>query len=289
MSKNINTLIDDIHNLFHNPEHKVSSENLDLFGENCKKALQKSIEEATNSYHPSLRMSRIGVPDRKLWYEMHRQRDPNEPKEINPSQLIKFLYGHILEELVLFFVRESGHHIEGEQDQCDIEGVKGHRDCKIDNVVIDVKSASGNAFQKFKKGSLFKDDPFGYIAQLSGYVQADEEAEDYGGFLAINKENGELCLLKVDEIDMINAKERVKHLKEVVNYKEPPKEKCYEPVEMGKKGNKVIHRNCSYCPFARECWQDANNGKGLRSFKYSDKVVHFTEVKAKPKVPEITV
>jgi hypothetical protein len=292
MSKDLKTLIEDIHNLFHDPSHKVDPKNLELFGENCKKALQESIEEATTVRNPTLRMSKIGVPDRKLWYEMNNPPDPNAPVELDPVLLTRFLYGHILEELVLFLCREAGHKVEGEQDECDVAGIKGHRDCKIDGVVVDVKSASGFAFNKFKMGTLFKDDPFGYIAQLSGYVQADEEAADYGAFLAINKENGELCLLKVDKIDMVNAVERVEHLKELIKEDKPPEEKCYQPQQHrnGPKGNLEVHRNCSYCPFMRECWSDANDGKGIRTFGYAERDVHLVEIKKLPggKVTEKT-
>ena len=42
-------------------------------------------------------------------------------------------------------------------------------DCKIDGEVVDVKSASAMSFKKFKNGTLYEDDPFGYIAQLAGY------------------------------------------------------------------------------------------------------------------------
>ncbi len=150
MSKTIHTLIEDIHNLFHDPDHKVDPDNLERFGENCKKALQESIEEATTPRNPTLRMSKIGVPDRKLWYEMNQEIDPTALPEINPVLLTMFLYGHIVEELVLFLAREAGHNVEGEQDECEINGVLGHRDCKIDNVVVDVKRASGFSFNKFK-------------------------------------------------------------------------------------------------------------------------------------------
>lgn len=286
--KTIDTLIDDIHNLFHDPDHKVDPKNLEIFGENCKQALQNSIEEATTVRSPSLRMSKIGVPDRKIWFEFNNDEHPSQRAELDPSLLIKFLYGHILEELVLFLARESGHIVEGEQDEFVLEGIKGHRDCKIDNVVVDVKSASKFGFEKFRTGKLFKDDPFGYIAQISAYVQSDETAEDYGAFLAINKESGELALLKVDPIDMINAEQRVKDLKSLVNDQEPPKEKCYPTRPVGTSGNEAVHWNCTYCPFMQRCWKDANEGKGLRSFQYSNKVEHLCTVKVEPKVKEIT-
>jgi hypothetical protein len=293
--KTIDTLIDDIHNIFHDPDHKVDPQNLQMFGENCKKALQESIEEATTARPATLRMSKIGTPDRKLWYEMNGQ-SPSSTKqrEIDPALLTKFLYGHILEELVLFFCREAGHDVRGEQDECDVGGVKGHRDCVIDNVVVDVKSASKFAFEKFRTNKLFRDDPFGYIPQISGYVQADPTTEDFGAFLAINKESGELTLLKVEPIDMVDSAALVEHKKDIIKQETLPKHKCYEPRPQNAdpskdNGNRLLPWNCGYCPFKEQCWSDANGGAGLRKFQYANnKIVEFTEVVKKPLVEEIT-
>ena len=39
-----------------------------------------------------------------------------------------------------------------------VKGVQGHMDCVIDGEVIDIKTASGFAFKKFKDGTLREDD-----------------------------------------------------------------------------------------------------------------------------------
>jgi hypothetical protein len=44
---------------------------------------------------------------------------------------------------------------------------------KLTMKIIDIKTASNFAFNKFKKGTLADDDPFGYLAQLSGYEEAE--------------------------------------------------------------------------------------------------------------------
>jgi hypothetical protein len=243
--------------------------------------------ESTGKWgEPTLRMSRIGVPDRKLWYEMHPDTS-QEHVEIDPATQIKFLYGHLLEELVLFLCKEAEHDVSGEQDELIIDDIVGHRDCKIDNVTVDVKSASRFSFQKFSTGSLHKDDPFGYIAQLSGYVQADPTSEDYGAFLAINKESGELTLLVIDEIDMIDAEQRVQDVKSLITEPTPPSSKCYPVRPIGKSGNEAVSIACTFCPHMKECWSDANDGKGLRSFKYSTRIEHLTKVVVEPKVEEL--
>jgi hypothetical protein len=40
-------------------------------------------------------------------------------------------------------------------------------DCIIDGEVVDVKTASGYGFRKFKDGTLPEEDTFGYMAQLT--------------------------------------------------------------------------------------------------------------------------
>ena len=64
-----------------------------------------------------------------------------------PSTRIKFLYGHILEDLLILLSRVAGHTVTEEQKQVDVEGIKGHQDCKIDGELVDCKSASGFVFK----------------------------------------------------------------------------------------------------------------------------------------------
>ena len=76
------------------------------------------------------------------------------------------------------------------QKETTLGGVKGHIDAKVDGVLVDVKSASHFSFKKFKDKSLYSDDPFGYIDQLSSYSTAEEV--DRSRFLVMNKTSGEL-------------------------------------------------------------------------------------------------
>ena len=46
-------------------------------------------------------------------------------------------------------------------------------DCTIDGEVVDIKTASGFAFKKFKDGTLAEQDAFGYLPQLAGYEEAE--------------------------------------------------------------------------------------------------------------------
>ena len=103
---------------------------------------------------------------------------------------IKFLYGHLLESLLLTLTRLAGHEVTEEQKEINIAGVLGHQDCRIDDMLVDVKSASGNSFKKFASGRLSEDDPFGYIGQLSAYAEDKQDKE--AAFFVIDKQNGNL-------------------------------------------------------------------------------------------------
>lgn len=63
--------------------------------------------------------------------------------------------------------------------------------------------------------------------------------------------------------------------------------KCYDPVPDGKSGNLKLNSNCSYCAFKDKCWASANNGQGLRKFRYSNGIQEFVEVFNTPRVEEI--
>ncbi len=232
----------------------------------------------------TLRMSNLGKPDRQLWYTVHRA-DMGE--ELTPSTKIKFLFGDILELMCLFLAEEAGHEVTHKQEKVTVDGINGSCDAVIDGVLVDVKSASKYAFEKFRKGTLQDDDPFGYMEQLSGYSAGLGGLA--GAFLAIGKELGHLTLLQIpkENLDAINIRARIGHLKGVVDSKEMP-ERCYDPVPMGESGNLKLGTNCSYCAFKKDCWKDANGGVGLRTFSYSGGPVHLVEVAKEPNVLEIT-
>tara|TARA_R100000329_G_C7605081_1_gene214694 strand:- start:944 stop:1588 length:645 start_codon:yes stop_codon:yes gene_type:complete len=209
----------------------------------------------------------------------------NKTANFSAPVQIKFLYGHILEEVVLFLARLAGHKVEDEQKEVTVSGIKGHMDCKIDGEVIDIKTASGFAFKKFKDGTLPDNDPFGYMAQIAGYEEA--EGTKHGGFLTLNKENGELALFRPEELDKPNIKDRIKLLKKQIKSDTPP-DRCYDPIPDGSSGNMKLPRQCVYCRHKFVCHSDANKGKGLRVFKYSKKYEYLTDVQKLPRVQEVT-
>ena len=268
--------IDEINsNSLHIPEKYIKE-----FSESMGQALLEWSKPRENKDF-TLRFSNIGKPARQLWFEKRSPITQNQP---SPTLQIKFLYGHLLEQLLLFLVKLSGNGISAEQREVEIGGIKGHMDCKINNTVVDIKSASKFSFTKFKRGDLRDDDPFGYITQLAAYEQAEGGEDSY--FLVIDKETGELCTYTPEDLDKPDAAETIKDLKVILKSEQPP-DYCYPTVEEGKKGNRKIHKNCVYCPFKKECHKDSNNGKGLRVFKYARGKVYFTNVRSTPNVEEI--
>jgi len=283
--KTLDTLIQDIYSslegLSSGEALNISEEELDLTLSRMKESILawSKPREVENSFR--LRMSNIGRPLRQLWYE---SKNTSDPHVVSGSTQIKFLYGHILEEIVLMLVRMAGHEVTSEQKEVNVDGILGHMDCKIDGQVVDVKTASKFSFNKFKDGSLVNNDPFGYLAQLSGYETAEQTKE--GGFLVINKESGELCLFRPDDLEKPNVKEKIKKVKAAIAVDTPP-DRCYAPIPEGKKGNMKLPSGCAYCPYKFECYSDANDGDGLRAFRYSNGPAYFTEVAVEPRVEEI--
>ncbi len=283
--KSLDNLVSDIYQnleeLSHGKALPIDDKELDRTVNAIKTVLLEWIKPSTRSNDFTLRMSNIGKPARQLWYE---KKDTGSPRFIDGPTQLKFLYGHLLEEIVLMLVRMAGYTVTDEQKEVKVNGVLGHMDCKINGEVVDVKTASKFAFRKFSQGTLSEDDPFGYMAQLSGYEEAEQTSN--GGFLVLNKESGELCLHRPEDLEKPNASARITHLLSDLNKKEPP-ELCYTPVPDGKKGNIKIAKGCTWCKYKHDCFKTSNDGQGLRSFKYANGVVHFTHIESEPNVMEI--
>ena len=281
--KNIDTIVEDIYSLFEKKNEELTEKEVDKciddFASSVKVHVKDFLKQMPQD-KPRLRLSTIGRPDRQLWYDFKKPH--NEP--LAPSTRIKFLYGYILEELLIMLASISGHKVTQQQKQVEVEGVKGHQDCFIDGVLVDCKSASGIGYSKFKYNNLSNNDPFGYIPQISAYAEGN--GVDEAGFLVINKSTGEICYTKVHSLEMINAKDRVKKIKKVVNSDIPP-DKCYSAVPDGKSGNYKLNTACMYCNYKFDCWSDSNDGKGLRVFNYSTGKRYFTQVEKEPNVEEV--
>ena len=282
--KTLDTLVQDIYEVIEvlNADEAIDipEDMYEQFGRDMEDALRHwatPIDRPKNG----LRMSNIGRPLRRLWYDLNTEQ---EKEQIDAPTFIKFLYGHLLEVLLLFFVRLAGHVVESEQKEVTVSGIKGHMDSVIDGEVIDVKTASGYAFKKFKDGTLAQNDSFGYLSQLAGYEKA--EKTNNGGFLVMNKETGELTVFIPDDLEKPNITHRIKEVKQAVQRKTPP-EYCYPPIPDGVSGNMKLPRDCTWCPHKFECHKDANDGQGLRTFNYAKGRVYLTQVEKLPNVQEV--
>ena len=266
------------------PEGVPVEQVINDFGENMKQILRDNITEHEFDRR-KLRMSNIGKKDRQLWYSYNGYKG----EELMPHTRIKFLYGHLIEEMVLALTKLSGHDVTHEQKQVEVDGIKGSMDCKIDGVLTDVKSASSYGFKKFKDGSLVNDDPFGYIDQIKGYAHAEDTTDI--GWLVMDKTNGHLTYLKYDmadesqwywsKLNFFSIPERIKNIKKIVKAETPP-ERCYEVIPDGKSGNMKLPVGCSYCAYKHDCW-----GEDLRTFLYSNGPRYLTQVVHLPNVIEV--
>ena len=284
--KHISTLATDIKHLIANISNgkpaNMTEENMNVFLNNIKEAmLAWNTPPVKTDKEGQLRMSVIGKPARQLWYDKH---SPKDRKDEDAGLNLKFLYGHIIEHLVLYLAELAGHKIEDQQKKVEIDGITGHIDSKIDGEICDVKSASPFSFKKFQSGEIVGDDPFGYHAQLSGYETA--MGTKAGGFLVVDKSSGDICFYKPEDMAKPNVKSLIKNLRSALE-KDTPPEKCYE-FKTEKNGNKTLATGCMFCPHKWECHSDTNNGKGLRVFKYSNKNVMLADVVKQPLVEEIT-
>lgn len=235
------------------------------------------------NYTANLRMSNLGQPcDRKLWYSL--QVWANEYKEVlAPYTLNKFIFGDIIEAWTLGLIRASGHKLEGLQTSMTLNGIKGSRDCVIDGMTVDVKSASTMGMAKFRNNGLLDSDPFGYLSQLSSYVAAGKDDpvvtfKNHGAFVAIDKQFGHIEVDIYDMTDLVARKPaEVEEKKAMVKQPDAPA-RAFSDVPDGKSGNRKLGTQCSYCEYKKVCFP------GLKTYVYSNGPRYLTRIVREPKV-----
>ena len=282
--KMIENLIEDIYKLL---DEGVTGEDYQTYGRESTEILQQRLDPTIiKGGSPKLRLSSIGTPcARKLWYGL---RTPDKREPLLAHTRLKFLYGDLIETLVLELARKAGHLVEGEQDEILVNGVKGHRDAVIDGVVVDVKSASPYSFARFKAGLRSEDDSFGYLTQLGSYLLGSRDdplvkEKNKGAFLVMNKVTGELCLdvHEFTEEDFDNINRDIEERKGVLLQSSDAPTRAFGPIPEGKSGNLKLAVNCSYCDYKGKCWPE------MRTFLYSNGPRFLTHVERVPDVPEV--
>ena len=123
--KHISTLATDIKHLISEISNgkpaNMTEENMDVFLKNIKEAmLAWNTPPVRTDKEGKLRMSVLGKPARQLWYDKH---SPKDRKDEDAGLNLKFLYGHIIEHLVLYLAELAGHKIEDQQKKVEIDGV----------------------------------------------------------------------------------------------------------------------------------------------------------------------
>lgn len=270
----------DVYSLFDpDIDHTINEDNLEEFANNLKDLLRARLQKQERGDRP-IRFSALGKKDRQVWMDAHPE--PDREERLTPKTYLKFLYGDVIEQLLLLLVKEAGHSVEDTQKQVEVNGITGSIDALIDGVVVDVKSASSFGYKKFEERRVTEEDPFGYVDQLSGYSTVLTPGED-AAWLAMDKVHADICVspLPYTVIKHHNPVDRIEHLKEVIESETPP-ELCYQPVPDGKSGNFKLDTGCGYCRHKYRCHPD------LRVFLYSTGPRFLTKVVREPDVKEVT-
>ncbi len=271
----IETLVKDILGLFRDGT-RVALESTKEFADKLSLKISSRFQEE-RSGAVSLRLSNIGSKcDRQLWYRINR---PEKAEPLPPEARLKFLYGDVLEEMLLWLARQAGHDVRGEQDELNLYGVTGHRDGVIDGVLVDVKSASSYSFNEFAAGLRPDHDAFGYLTQLDTYLAASPDVDkSRAAFLVVDKTLGKL-VLDIHEPLGVDYAKAVAQKQAIVAQKEPP-HRAFEAEPDGASGNMKLGVACSYCPFKHTCWP------GARTFFYASGPRYLVKVGKLPNVPE---
>lgn len=289
MKKNIETLVPDIYYVLENP-HKWDKEKAEELGHDIARIILEKLDK--NNEQAYLRMSNLGTPClRELWYKIHV---PDAFEKLPAAARLKFLFGDIIEQLLLFLAKEAGHEVDGKQTKLELFGVRGSRDAVIDGVTVDTKSASTQAFFKFKNGLKPEQDDFGYLTQLDGYREAGRDDpivsdKDRAAFLVADKTLGHVTL-DIHKKRNVNYEKVIAQKRAVLNANKPPERPIFNQKEGttdfkdGESGNRKLGTKCGYCGVKHLCWDYS-----LRAFKYSGGPRFLTVVKRLPDVPELDI
>lgn len=227
---------------------------------------------------------------RRVWYKRNK---PECGAKLAPYVRMKFMYGDAIEELLLSVAENCGHAVSHQQERCVLENssgkelLTGRMDAIIDGHVVDVKSMSTFAFNKYANLGLSEDnDTFGYRWQLAFYhyyaVEQEWVSADATPFiLGMDKTLGHLSLIEVDLPTSTEVASRAAATLHAVRDTSTLPPRGYTDKPDGVSGNRRLDIACSYCAFKKECWP------GLRTFMYSKGPVDMTHVEKEPRVTEI--
>lgn len=302
--KTIDTLIADINSVLEN--HTSVDEDKEVFkafavGAVTSLRKRMSAQEARpRRWHtteiPVIYGSEVGEEcGRKMVYKFNDSRADPEPMQ--PHTYLKFMYGDLLEHVMVALILHTGHKVEHLQTkleaECGTGRVSGRPDITVDGICLDIKTMAPYSFKRLVAGDTGS---FGYAEQVSWYhhTLVAEGKLNAGpvGILAIDKVSGKIHLQLFAPVPFAALRENVSLLsKDIRAYKNSHTLPAQLPsVPYGKSGNLMLDLKCRYCPFKWECWKAANGGAGLKAYAYSSGPVWFTNVKRKPRagVPQLS-
>ncbi len=268
-------------------EIKLPSYLIEEFKEACAKAIAKQFNREAGS---TLRMSSIGRPI--CQQILARQ---NCSKESSYNDIMRFLFGDLIEAVAMLIMKASGVNIVKEQARCSLEldgeTIKGTLDVIIDEggeqKVWDIKSASPYSFDnKFGKGydAIKEDDAFGYITQ--GHLYGESYGLPFGGWIVINKSTGEWAVVESPE-DL--GEERTRVLQQANNIVRTVKTAEFKSVkfkddwetyrqdgETHRTKNRIMPKLCTFCEYKKHCWKDAQYQSRITSKAKNPPQVWYT-------------
>jgi hypothetical protein len=174
---------------------------------------------------------------RQHWYNFNA---PQYGEKLDGHTKFKFLYGNILESAVLYYAEEAGHTVAHQQHTVEFNTaeswtIRGRIDAVLDGKLIDVKSTSSYGYKRYKEGIDPSNDSFGYIEQLAFYTHFNDitPRPDSGGFVWIDKQNGNICYTEVLLPDRQHIEHKASAIIEAVDKDEGQVAKHYPPEAYG--------------------------------------------------------
>ena len=304
----IDTLTADINNVLKDIQagrvvNGVSAEDLTAFSVGSAVSIDKQLNRGARGPRPpnTLYVSELDPGCyRKVWYRYNLPpAEQQKYSKVAPNTLIKFMHGDIIEQLALVLVKATGRTVSHEQQPVSFTSpsgweLRGKMDAVIDGKhLIDVKSTTSFGYKEFMAGK--GGDKFGYGTQLNTYkylynlAAPKKESLTTMGFLAVDRTLGHTgygsCVLWGNPPVDFEYKFSMAVL--AASAPIPDSMDRLASVSDGTSNMKLC-TICSYCEYKHECWKDANEGEGIKSYLYAGgKVVHLVKVVKEPRVPEL--
>ena len=235
----------------------------------CGNAVDKQFSRQKNAQE-RIRMSGLGRPVCQQQLNIRGQ-----PKQSSYNDVMRFLFGDLIEAVAMLVMKASGIKIVAEQKPCELildgETIKGTLDVILNEdgepKVWDIKSASPYSFDyKFKKGydTIKDDDAFGYIMQ--GHLYGESNKLPFGGWIVINKSSGEWAVVPAPEDQMEERKQLILKANKTVRliksgkFKIPftPEWETYRNKgETIQTKNRLMPKPCTFCEYKSYCWSKA--------------------------------